>query len=66
MLSPVLITFPGDTNGDRKVDIFDIVRMASGYGTTPSNPKYDPNSDIDGDSDIFDLVIAASNYGTSW
>jgi hypothetical protein len=66
VLSPVIVTIPGDTDGDRKVDIFDIVRMAGGYGIPP--PLYDPNGDIDGDSDIdiFDLVIAAGNYGTSW
>ena len=68
VLSPVFVTIPGDNNGDREVDIFDIVRMAGGYGTTPPNPSYNPNSDIDGDGDIdiFDIVIAAGNYGESW
>ncbi len=64
----VLVTIPGDVDGDRDVDIFDIVHMAGAYGTEQGNPKYAPNYDIDGDGDIdiFDLVGAAGNYGESW
>jgi hypothetical protein len=66
----VLVTLRGDTDADRDVDIFDIVRMAGCYGVKipPPNPRYDPNSDIDGDGDIdiFDIVMAAANYGASW
>jgi len=64
----MFVTIAGDTDADRDVDIFDIVRMASVYGITKPNPMYDPNSDLDddGDIDIFDIVIAASNYGLSW
>lgn len=65
---PVRVTILGDVDGDRNVDIFDIVLMAGGYGTKPPNPKYLPDCDIDGDGDIdiFDLVAAAGNYGKSW
>jgi len=64
----VFITLSGDVDGDRDVDIFDIVMMAGIYGTTEEDPQYDPNCDIDGDGDIdiFDIVAAASNYGESW
>lgn len=64
----VIVTIPGDVDGDKDVDIFDIVRMASGYGTLPPDPKYNPNCDIDGDGDIdiFDIVTACSHYGESW
>ena len=50
---------------DFDVDIFDIVQIASAYGTSKPDPNYDPISDIDGDGDIdiFDVVIAAGNYG---
>jgi len=63
-----LITIPGDVDGDRDVDIFDIVRMTGIYGATSLDPNYDPNCDIDddGDIDIFDVVAAAGNYGESW
>ena len=64
----VCVTIPGDVDGDRDVDIFDIVHMAGVYGVEYPNPRYDSNCDIDGDGDIdiFDLVKAAGNYGKSW
>jgi PKD repeat protein len=64
----IVLTLAGDVDGDRDVDIFDIVRMASIYGVAFPDPSYDPNSDIDGDRDIdiFDIVAAAGNYGDSW
>ena len=63
----MFITIAGDMDGDGDVDIFDIVIIASAYGTSIGNPAYNPNADIDGDGDvdIFDVVIAAGNYGTS-
>ncbi len=66
--STIFITIPGDVNGDRQVDIFDIVLMAGGYGTSEGQPKFNANCDIDGDADIdiFDIVIAAGNYGKTW
>jgi hypothetical protein len=64
----VFVTIAGDVDGDRDVDIFDIVRMATTYGqpVQPTWPR--PPSDIDGDGDvdIFDIVAAASNYGKHW
>ncbi|MCW4052180.1 MAG: hypothetical protein NWE78_03085 [Candidatus Bathyarchaeota archaeon] len=64
----IFVTIPGDIDGDRDVDIFDIVRMATIYGVVQPDPAYDPNSDIDndGDIDIFDIVKAAGNYASSW
>lgn len=62
------VTIPGDVDGDRDVDIFDIVRVARAYNTECGDPDFDPNCDIDGDGDIdiFDIIIATGNYGTSW
>jgi len=64
----VLVTIPGDVDGDRDVDIYDIVHMSGIYGTSKPDPQYDPNCDIDGDGDIdiLDIVAAAGNYGESW
>jgi PKD repeat protein len=64
----VFITLPGDVDGDRDVDIFDIVRMSNAYGTSHPDPEYDPHCDLDGDGDIdiFDIVAAAGHYGDSW
>jgi hypothetical protein len=62
------LTLTGDIDGDRDVDIFDIVRMAGVYGVRLPDPRYDPNADTDGDGDIdiFDIVAAAANYGKKW
>ncbi|MFQ6068615.1 MAG: hypothetical protein ACE5KD_03630, partial [Candidatus Bathyarchaeia archaeon] len=64
----VLVTLSGDVDGDRDVDIFDIVRIANSYNTKEGDLGYDPNVDIDGDGDIdiFDIVIAAGNYREHW
>jgi len=64
----VFVTIQGDVDGDRDVDIFDIVMMASAYGSGEGDPAYNPIYDIDGDGDIdiFDIVAAAGNYGESW
>jgi len=58
----------GDVDGDRDVDIFDIVAIADAYGSEEGDPSYNPDYDIDGDGDvdIVDLVAATSNYGESW
>jgi PKD repeat protein len=55
----------GDTNGDRKVNIFDIVFIATLYGVQSSNPRWNIQADLqpNGKIDIFDVVVAASNYG---
>lgn len=61
----IIVTLPGDVEGDGDVDIFDIVKIAGSYGSKEGQPKYDPNCDVDKDKDvdIFDVVIAAGNYG---
>ncbi|MCW3980347.1 MAG: C25 family cysteine peptidase, partial [Candidatus Bathyarchaeota archaeon] len=63
----ILVTTPGDVDGDFDVDIFDIVKIAGAYGSVVGDPQYNGDADVDGDGDIdiFDVVIAASNYGTS-
>jgi hypothetical protein len=62
----ILVTTPGDVDGDFDVDIFDIVKIATAYGSVEGEPEYNGDADVDGDGDIdiFDVVIAASNYGT--
>lgn len=64
----IFVTLAGDVDGDRDVDIFDIVRMALIYGVEHPDPMYDIDCDVDcdGDIDIFDIVMAATHYGESW
>jgi len=61
----IKITVPGDTDGDRDIDIYDIVRLASIYGAKKGEARFNPNCDIDGNDviNIYDVVIATSRYG---
>ena len=56
----------GDINEDGVVDIFDVVRVTSVYGSKEGYPDWDPLCDLDGDGDvdIFDVVMVTSQYGT--
>lgn len=58
-----------DINYDFTVDIFDIVLVASAYGSTPSSPNWNPHCDIAepyGVINIFDLVTIAASYGEKY
>lgn len=48
-----------------KVNLVDLVLLANAYGATPSNSKWNPNADIDGNGvvGLTDLVILALHYG---
>ena len=61
----IIVTVPGDTNGNGNIDIYDIVKIASAYGAKRGESRYDANSDIDGNGEIniYDVVIATSRYG---
>ena len=61
----ITITVPGDTDGDRDIDIYDIVRLASIYGSRRGESRFNPNCDIDSNNEIniYDVVIATSRYG---
>ncbi len=61
----IIVTVPGDTDGDRSIDIYDIVRIASAYGAKRGEPRFIPNCDIDSNGviNIYDVVIATSRYG---
>ncbi|MEM3459108.1 MAG: M28 family peptidase [Candidatus Bathyarchaeia archaeon] len=76
----VLITLPGDVDGDFKVKMDDIVLIVGAFGSTlradgwywhtppcilcPHNPNYD----VDGNSkvDMGDIIIACDNFGKTY
>jgi hypothetical protein len=66
----VMVTIPGDVNGDRVVDIFDIGYISAHWHPGPPvGPLgYDGNADInsDGAVDIFDIGITSAHWGQSW
>lgn len=61
----ITITIPGDVDGDKDVDLYDVVKICSVYGSKIGDPGYDANLDINSDEkiDLYDAVIACSNYG---
>lgn len=61
----VVVTIPGDINGDYKVNHKDLLLLASAYGSECGDPRYIPEADINCDCkvDHKDLLILASNYG---
>ena len=60
----VMVTIPGDVNGDKKVDVFDLYNI----GTHWYPGSYNTNIDINGDGaiDTIDLGITSAHYGHSW
>jgi hypothetical protein len=64
----VLITIPGDTNGDRTVDIYDAIMLAGAYDSKPSDSNWKANADINGDNtvDIYDAIMLSGHYGQSF
>jgi len=60
---------PGDIDHDFDVDLFDVVKAAGIYGSTPLDPNWNPHCDIAepyGIIDIFDLVMIAGSYGEEY
>jgi len=70
MFAPVF-ALTGDVNHDGKVDIKDLAIVASAYGSSVGDPRYNPDADVypvgspDGKIDIHDLAIVAKNFGSS-
>jgi hypothetical protein len=60
--SGIVDLYPGDTNGDGKVDFADLVAVAQNYGATG---KTRTQGDLSGDGTVGfeDLVQVAQNYG---
>jgi len=64
----VMITIPGDVNGDRVADVYDSQLVAKAYSTQPGSPQWNPETDINSDdkTDASDLTILSTNYGHNW
>ena len=66
------VDFIKKASGCYKIDIFDIVRSASVYGSqgiNVPNTNWLPGADLaypGGQIDIFDIVTIVSNYGREW
>jgi len=68
--STVMITVPGDADGDKTVNVFDILKVK--YHWFPGPPLgpggYNRSVDLDDDGSInvFDILIVKANWGQSW
>ena len=54
-----------DLNSDGTVDIYDMIIVASAYGTSEGDPDWNPTADVNGDKtvDIYDVILVASCFG---
>jgi hypothetical protein len=64
----IITTIVGDINGDRTVDMKDIIIAARAFGTSPNDPRWDPRADINKDLkvDMKDIIVTARNFGKQW
>ncbi len=64
----VVVTIPGDVDGNGVVSILDVVKITAIYASKEGTPGFNPNSDIndDGEITILDIVICTSHYGEKY
>jgi hypothetical protein len=60
----VVVTIPGDINGDGTVNILDAIQMSNAFLATPSSSNWNPNADINGDNvvNILDAIILSNHF----
>jgi hypothetical protein len=64
----IMITIPGDINGDKIVTVLDIYALGKAYGATQSSPNWNQNADINNDGAVNELDVAtlSAHFGQSW
>ena len=62
------ILHPGDINGDRVVDVFDLQRLAWAFNSYSTHPDWNENADLNCDNkvNVFDLQLLAWNFGNDY
>ena len=62
-----LIALIGDVNRDGVVDIYDVVAVATAFGSYPGHQNWNPAADLVSDNliDIYDIVTVALHFGTT-
>lgn len=60
----IVVTIPGDLDGDFAVRLSDLTLLARAYGSKPGDPKWSPNADVDNNQlvGLIDLTIMAQHY----
>jgi hypothetical protein len=61
----VIVTIPGDVDGNFKVEMSDVVTILLAFGSTLGQSTYVPNCDIEGTGrvDMSDVIIALLHFG---
>lgn len=61
----VSVVIIGDINGDGKVDVKDVYKVAQAYGSSPSDSRWNPICDINNDNkiDIKDCYLVYKHFG---
>jgi hypothetical protein len=64
----ILVTIPGDIDGDGTVFLSDLGLMAAAWSSTPASPNWNPNADIIGEGQVFlgSLAVMAAHWTQSW
>ncbi len=61
----VYVKMYADVNADGFIDIYDLAAVASAFGSTPSDPRWDPQADLVkefGIVDVMDLTMVLIHY----
>lgn len=60
----LIVTIPGDVNGDFTVNILDAIQQSNAFLATPGSTNWNPNADINGDNvvNILDAIILANHF----
>jgi len=61
----VIVTIPGDIDGDGDIDASDLFDLSMAYGSSPGDPNWNPYGDfnIDNKVDASDLFELKTNFG---
>jgi len=65
VLSQTRNLLKGDTNNDGRVDIFDLAAIGLAFGSSSSDPEWNPDLDVANtvdEIDIFDLAMVGRNF----
>ena len=63
-MGSVLVTVPGEINGDGTVNILDAITLSKAFLSTPSSSDWNPNADINSDGvvNILDAMILGNHF----